>query len=140
VEVGTGGRTRWNRARLALRKTHWIDAAAVGASTPERLVVKHVRPWLIEATGRQARRMVNVDGLGFPCGKAKGPSCVHGFKTGDLVRAVVTRGKKSGTYQGRVAIKSDGYFKLTGRPFGMVEGIHARYCTAIQRKDGYTYV
>jgi len=140
VEVGTGGRTRWNRARLALRKTHWIDAAAVGASTPERLVVKHVRPWLIEATGRQARRMVNVDGLGFPRGKAKGPSCVHGFKTGDLVRAVVTRGKKIGTYQGRVAIKTDGYFKLTGRPFGMVEGIHARYCTPIHRKDGYAYV
>ena len=140
TEVGTGGRTRWNRARLALPKTHWIDAAAVGASTPERLVVKHVRPWLIEATGRQARWMVNVDGRGFPRGKAKGPSCVHGFKTGDLVRAVVTRGKKSGTYQGRVAIKTDGYFKLTGRPFGMVEGIHARYCTPIQRKDGYAYV
>jgi hypothetical protein len=36
-------------------------------------------------------------------------------------------------YQGRVAIKTDGYFKITGRPFGMVEGIHARYCTPISR-------
>jgi len=56
------------------------------------------------------------------------------------LRAVVTRGKKIGTYQGRVAIKTDGYFKLTGRPFGMIEGIHARYCTPIHCKDGYAYV
>src|SRR5260370_29688953 len=29
IEVGTGGRTRWNRTKLALPKTHWIDAACV---------------------------------------------------------------------------------------------------------------
>ena len=84
--------------------------------------------------------MVNGDKHGFPRGRAKGPSCISGFRTGDLVRAVVTKGKKSGTYVGRVAIKSDGYFKLTGRPFGMVEGIHARYCTPIHHNDGYSYV
>jgi 5-methylcytosine-specific restriction endonuclease McrA len=139
VEMGTGGRTRWNRTRLALPKTHWIDAAAVGASTPERLYLTHIRPWKIESTGRQARRMVNVDEYGFPRGRAKGPGCVHGFKTGDLVRAVVTKGKKVGTYVGRVAIKTDGYFKITGSPFGMVEGIHARYCVSLYRKDGYAY-
>lgn len=138
VEMGTGGRTRWNRTRLALPKTHWIDAAAVGASTPECLRTWHVRPWMIEATGRQVRRMVNVDEYGFPRGKAKGPSCVYGFKTGDLTRAYVTQGKKMGTYVGRVAVKSDGYFKISGK-HGMVEGIHARYCTPIHRKDGYSY-
>jgi 5-methylcytosine-specific restriction endonuclease McrA len=139
VEVGTGGRTRWNRSRMALPKTHWIDAAVVGASTPDRLRLRHVRPWLIEATGRQSRHMVNVDEFGFPRGRAKGPGCVQGFKTGDLVKATVTKGKKVGVYVGRVAIKSDGYFKITGRPFGMVEGIHARYCTPLHRKDGYSY-
>ena len=139
VEVGTGGRTRWNRSRMALPKTHWIDAAVVGASTPDRLRLRHVRPWLIEATGRQTRHMVNVDEFGFPRGRAKGPGCVQGFKTGDLVKATVTKGKKVGVYVGRVAIKSDGYFKITGRPFGMVEGIHARYCTPLHRKDGYSY-
>lgn len=139
VEVGTGGRTRWNRNRLALPKQHWIDAATVGYSTPEHLQILHVRPWLIEAKGRQVRQMVNVDEQGFPRGQAKGPSSVQGFKTGDLVRAHVTKGKKTGTYVGRVAIKSDGYFKLTGHPFGMVEGIHARYCRPLHRKDGYAY-
>ena len=139
VEVGTGGYTRWNRSRLDLPKTHWIDAAVVGASTPEDVRLAHVLPWLIEAEGRQARRMCNMDEHGFPRGRAKGPGRVQGFTTGDLVRAVVTRGKKRGTYIGRAAIKSDGYFKLTGQPFGMVEGIHARYCTPIHRKDGYSY-
>ncbi len=139
VEVGTGGRTRWNRSRMALPKTHWIDAAVVGASTPDRLRLSHVRPWLIEATGRQSRQMVNVDEFGFPRGHAKGPGCVQSFKTGDLIKAIVTKGKKVGVYMGRVAIKSDGYFKITGRSFGMVEGIHARYCTPLHRKDGYRY-
>jgi len=83
--------------------------------------------------------MVNVDEHGFACSKARGPSYVQGFTTGDLVRAVVTKGKKIGTYVGRVAIKADGYFKRTGHPFGMVEGIHMRYCTPIHRKDGYSY-
>lgn len=139
VEVGTGGRTRWNRARLALPKAHWIDAAMVGASTPEVVCLAYVFPWLMKAAGRQARRMCNTDVYGFPRGRAKGPSRVQGFTTGDLVRAVVTKGKKRGTYIGRVAIKSDGYFKLTGQPFGMIEGIHVRYCTPIHRKDGYSY-
>lgn len=139
LEVGTGGRTRWNRTRLGLPKTHWIDAAAVGVSTPAHLHFEHVRPWIIEATGRQTRQMVNMDAFGFPRGRPKRPSRVQGFKTGDLVRAVVTKGKKIGTYQGRVAIKSDGYFKITGRPFGMVEGIHARYCRPLHRNDGYRY-
>jgi 5-methylcytosine-specific restriction endonuclease McrA len=139
VEVGTGGRTRWNRYRLDLPKKHWIDAAMVGASTPEAVRLAHVIPWLIEATGRQARRMCNIDEYGFPRGRAKGPGRIQGFTTGDLVRAVVTKGKKRGTYIGRVAIKSDGYFKITGQPFGMVEGVHVRYCTPIHRKDGYSY-
>jgi len=140
VETGTGGRTRWNRNRMALPKAPWIDAAVVGASTPDCLRLRHVRPWSIEATGRQSRHMVNVDEFGFPRGRAKGPGCVQGFKTGDLVKATVTKGKKVGVYTGRVAIKSDGYFKITGRSFGMVEGIHARYyCTPLHRKDGYSY-
>jgi len=139
VETGSGGLTKWNRTNRNLPKQHWVDAACTGPSTPERLQIRHVGPWLIQAQGRQTRRLVNVDKHGFPRGRAKGPGCVSGFRTGDLVRARVTKGKKQGVYLGRVAIKSDGYFKLTGRPFGMVEGIHARYCTPIHRNDGYAY-
>ncbi len=139
LETGSGGLTKWNRQNQGLPKAHWIDAACCGASTPPSLRLRTMRPLLIAAKGRQSRQMVNVDEHGFPCSKAKGQSYVQGFTTGDLVRAVVTKGKKIGTYVGRVAIKTDGYFKLTGHPFGMVEGIHVRYCTPIHRKDGYSY-
>ncbi len=109
------------------------------ASTPEQLRNwQRVRPLLITATGRQCRQMCNVDKRGFPRGKPKGPSRSHGLRTGDMVRAVVTKGVHRGTYIGRVAIKSDGYFKITTRA-GEVEGIHARYCRALHRGDGYGY-
>src|SRR5439155_2183539 len=44
LEVGSGGRTKWNRVQRGLRKTHWLDAAAVGASTPVVLHVGRVIP------------------------------------------------------------------------------------------------
>lgn len=35
VETGTGGQTKYNRTRAGLAKSHWADAACVGASTAE---------------------------------------------------------------------------------------------------------
>lgn len=138
VETGTGGRTKWNRKQRGSPKTHWLDAACIGSSTPERLSWQQVIPLRITAKGRQCRQLCNVNELGFPRSRPKGTSKVFGFQTGDMIRAVVTKGKKRGTYVGRVAIKTDGYFKITGG-FGMVEGIHARYCLPIHRNDGYVY-
>ncbi|MEB3825952.1 HNH endonuclease, partial [Phormidium sp. CCY1219] len=34
VETGTGGRIKFNRSGQELTKTHWLDAACVGKSTP----------------------------------------------------------------------------------------------------------
>ena len=65
VETGTGGRTKWNRTTRELPKTHWLDAACVGASTPQVLQVKGVVPLLITATGRQRRQMCLMDRFGF---------------------------------------------------------------------------
>jgi len=139
VEVGSGGRTKYNRSRQAIPKTHWTDAACVGASTPEELRNwQTIRPLLITATGRQCRQMCQVEKHGFPRGKPKGPSRSHGFRTGDMVRAVVTKGVHKGTYVGRVVIKSVGYFKLTTSS-GVVDGVHARYCRALHHSDGYGY-
>ncbi len=139
VEVGTGGRTRWNRTRLALPKTHWIDAAVVGASTPERLRTTYALPWLIEAKGRQSRQMVNVDELGFPRGKAKGPSRVRGFRTGDLVKATVPAQLNArGVHVGRVLVRTRGIFDVQTK-HGRVKDIPARYCRSLQQGDGYVY-
>jgi 5-methylcytosine-specific restriction endonuclease McrA len=138
IETSTGGRTKWNRKQRSIPKTHWLDAVCVGPSTPQRVDWQQVTPLLIRAKGRQCRCMCNVDELGFPRSRPRGPSKVYGFQTGDMIRARVTKGKQMGTYVGRVAIKTDGYFKITGR-HGMVEGIHARYCAPIHRDDGYGY-
>jgi hypothetical protein len=64
---------------------------------------------------------------------------VQGFRTGDMVRAVVTSGKKTGVFIGRVAVRTTGSFNLTTRT-GTMQGIAARNVTAIQRDDGYSYI
>jgi 5-methylcytosine-specific restriction endonuclease McrA len=138
VETGTGGRTKWNRTTRHLPKTHWIDAANVGASTPEVLQTQGVVPLLITAHGWQRRQMCLMNEAGFPRTKPKGPSRVRGFRTGDIVRAVVTEGTKVGTYVGRVAVRATGSFNVTTSS-GTVQGIAARYCQAIHRRDGYSY-
>lgn len=50
MEVGTGGRTKWNRTQRGLPKAHWLDAACVGASTPPLLRTREV------PRGRSRRR------------------------------------------------------------------------------------
>ena len=63
---------------------------------------------------------------------------VHGFATGDRVRAVVPTGKKAGTHIGRVAVRATGSFNIqTGHR--VIQGIGYRYCQVIQRADGYGY-
>ncbi|MBA3825563.1 MAG: HNH endonuclease, partial [Ktedonobacterales bacterium] len=61
VEVGSGGRTKWNRTKRGLPKTHWLDAACVGASTPLRLRVKGMVPLIIAAMGRHSRQMTRTN-------------------------------------------------------------------------------
>jgi HNH endonuclease len=48
VETGSGGLTQFNRSNQGLDKTHWIDAACAGKSTP-KLIIKGVKPLLINA-------------------------------------------------------------------------------------------
>jgi 5-methylcytosine-specific restriction endonuclease McrA len=112
VETGSGGLTKYNRTMRELPKAHWIDAACVGRSTPEQVVADGVIPLAINATGHNSRQMCRVDKYGFPRTSAKGPRSVKGFRTGDLVRATVTSGKKMGSYEGRVAVRSSGSFNV----------------------------
>ena len=65
VEVGTGGRTKYNRGRLGLPTTHWLDAACVGASTPATLYVRGVQPLLVRAMATGHARCVGWTGTGF---------------------------------------------------------------------------
>jgi hypothetical protein len=138
VEVGTGGRTKYNRTIRGLAKTHYWDAACVGVSTPIKLITAGVKPLLMVAKGHGTRQQCRTDQWGFPiryCSRTK----VHkSFQTGDIVKAIVTSGKKIGTYVGRIATRATGSFNISTRD-GLVQGISHKYCKHIHKKDGYSY-
>lgn len=138
IETGTGGRTKYNRSARHLPKTHWLDAACVGASTPEAVSAAGVFPLLITAKGRGSRQMCRMDTCGFPRTGPKQAKRVKGFQTGDMVKAIVTSGKKAGVHIGRVAIRTTGSFNITTKQ-GVIQGISYRYCLPIHRLDGYSY-
>lgn len=138
IECGSGGLTKFNRTTRELSKTHWLDAACVGKSTPEVLVTFGTQPLLIKACGHGCRHMCLPDKYGFPRTSAKGAKFVKGFQTGDIVKAKVTSGKKVGTYVGRVAVRSTGSFNITTEQ-ATVQGISYKYCQSIHKMDGYSY-
>ena len=138
VEGGSGGLTKYNRVMRGLDKTHWLDAANVGGSTPASLIIKDIVPLHITATGHGSRQMCRMDKYGFPRTGPKQHKRVQGFQTGDLVRAVVTSGTKQGTFVGKVAVRTRGIFNITTAQ-GVVTDIHHRWCRLVARADGYTY-
>jgi 5-methylcytosine-specific restriction endonuclease McrA len=138
IGIGTGGRTKLNRIRQGYPKTHWLDAVCVGESGADVFVHQEMQPLLITAQGRGSRQMCRVNKYGFPRTSAKQFKRVHGFQTGDMVKAVVTSGKQVGTYIGRVAVRASGSFNIkTAR--GTVQGIGHKYCQPQHRSDGYAY-
>ncbi|MBK1647628.1 RNA-guided endonuclease IscB [Rhabdochromatium marinum] len=136
VETGSGGRTKYNRTRLGIPKTHALDAVCVGT-------VDQVNHWnrpilAIRATGRGSYGRTRAFNNGFPRGYLIRHKRVHGFQTGDWVRAEVPKGKKAGVHLGRVAVRATGSFNLQ-TPDATVQGISYRYCRVLQRADGYGY-
>lgn len=138
LELGSGGLTKYNRKQNKLPKDHWIDAACVGKSGLFINIEPSLQPLLIKANGRGSRQMCRVNKYGFPRTKAKDSSSCFGFKTGDLVEAVVTKGKKIGTYKGRVAVRSSGYFNIITAE-KTIQGVNHKYCRLLQKNDGYSY-
>lgn len=137
VETGSGGLTKFNRSQQGLEKTHWIDAACVGKSTPI-LNIKGIKPLLITANGHGTRQMCGTDKFGFPSRHRTNKQIHFGFQTGDIVKAIVTSGKKVGKYVGRVLCRATGSFDIVTKT-GRVSGISHKYCLANHKKDGYSY-
>ena len=138
VEKGNGALTKFNRTNQQYSKDHWIDAACVGKSGESIIIPKTLIPLTIKANGRGSRQMCRVDKYGFPRTKPKGKSLCFGFKTGDLVKATIPKGKKKGVYVGRVAVRSSGSFNISNNN-GTIQGISYRYCRLLQKNDGYSY-
>jgi 5-methylcytosine-specific restriction endonuclease McrA len=104
VKCSTGGRTKYNRRQRRILKAHCLDAACVGELTG-------IRSWrgpvlTVKATGRGTHQRTRTDAHGFPRLRLPRTRRVHGFATGDLVRAVIPEGKHAGTHAGRVAVRA----------------------------------
>ncbi len=133
VEAGTGGRTKFNRVRLGFLKAHWIDAACVGASTPNSLKISGMRPFSIRSTGHGRRQRCGTDRYGFPIRHAPRAKRFMGWQTGDLAQATIPKGKYAGVHVGRIAIRFRPLFLLNGID------VHPKYLHLLQRADGYEY-
>lgn len=137
VETATGGRTKWNRTRFGLPKTHALDAACVGQV--EHLIGATISPLAIRCTGRGSHQRRRLTAYGFPRGRPLPRKKNHcGFRTGDMVRASVPAGAKRGSYFGRVAVRATVNFNVQTKR-GVVQGIAHRHCVITQRADGYAY-
>ncbi len=133
IGTWTGGRTRFNRARFGIEKAHSLDALCVGDVAGIRLPA--LRTLAIRAQGRGRYQRTNVDESGFPRGHLTRQKRIHGFSTGDLVRACVPAHLQTGgIHLGRVAVRASGSFRV-----GKIDGINAKYCRVVQRGDGYSY-
>lgn len=136
VETGEGWETSFNRNEINLPKEHYYDALCVGEKYDYKIIANQVL--VIKAQGRGSRQMCRVDKFGFPRTSTKENKLVNGFQTGDIVKAVVPKGKKQGKYFGRVAVRSNGYFNITTEK-ETIQGIGYKYCTLVQKTDGYAY-
>ncbi|GET39169.1 RNA-guided endonuclease IscB [Microseira wollei] len=134
VTTGTGGQTKFNRMRFELPKAHWIDAACVGVVETIKLVTTKILK--VKATGFGGRQRCQTDKFGYPI-KHRPLRPIHGFCTGDIVRADVLKGKYKGTFTARVCPMSHGYgeFVIDKKR----RSIKLDYLTPVHRRDGYDY-
>jgi hypothetical protein len=65
-------------------------------------------------------------------------STVQGFRSGDIVRAVVPTGKHAGTHVGKVAVRARGTFNIATH-VGTITDISYRHCHRLHAADGYSY-
>ena len=104
-----------------------------------------MQPLQIKAMGRGQRQMCDTDKYGFRRKKKDGTFTspktvkrVHGFQTGDMIKAAVPKGKSQGTHIGRLAsVRASGSFSIKAKS-GMVNSNY-KYCEVILHADGYNY-
>ncbi|MCJ0868052.1 RNA-guided endonuclease IscB [Streptomyces sp. AP-93] len=136
VRTASGGRTKWNRQRTGTPKTHTLDALCVGELDTVTRTPAHVLA--VTAAGRGSYARTCPDKYGFPRLRLPRQKQFFGYQTGDLARAIVPTGKKTGTHTGRIAVRSNGNFNIKSA-HGLIQGIHHKHFRLLQRGDGYAY-
>jgi len=134
VRSGSGGLTKYNRTRLGLKKSHWIDAACVGDVS--NLIVKIKQPLLIKACGYGSRQMTSVNKYGFPRSKAK-QKPYGNWKTGDIVLLITKKGEK---YVNRLlATSNPSAFEIRVDGKRIKANPKTNILIKVFAKDGYSY-
>lgn len=139
VECGTGARTKMQRIKHGLPKTHYYDACCVGASTPARIDVSTACVAVWTAIGRGKRQMCQTDRYGFPMTHRARERKRYGFQTGDIVHASVWKGKHVGSWRGRVTCRSSGYFDVRDSENRIICSPSHKNCRLVQHGDGWIY-
>ncbi|MDR1079440.1 MAG: HNH endonuclease [Deltaproteobacteria bacterium] len=135
VSIGSGGLTKFNRTRFGIPKSHALDAACIGK-------LGGVQDWKLSTTvitccDRGQYQRTNPDRHGFPRLRLSSAKHIRGFRTGDIVRAEIPKGKHAGTHVGRVAVRKSGSFAVT-TPGGLISSSW-RHCRLLQKGNGYGY-
>ena len=137
VSTGSGGLTKFNRTRLELPKTHWLDAACVGVV--DALLVLTTKILSVKATGHGCRRMTRINKFGFPCTEPK--QTFNHVSTGDFVKATIRKDRKNvmaGTYAGRVKTPTTKGCEVVINGFRI--GLSSMQdIKIIHHSDGFTY-
>lgn len=142
LKIGFGTTTKQNRLSLGLPKDHWIDAAVCTKDGDAVKVEPKLKPLIIKAMGRGSRQFCRVNKYGFPRTSPK-PRTKNffGSKTGDMVKVSIPDNAKTkvltGTYVGRVAVRSSGHFDVKTRDAKL--NVSHKYCKPIHLMDGYSY-
>lgn len=138
VEMADGYTTYENRLALNIAKMHCLDSVCVGfVSKVINLAKQSVLSIWSMGRGRYQRTILNK--YGFPRAYLPRVKQVFGYQTGDLVKAIVTNGEKVGTYIGRVAVRSRGYFNIKTNST-LIQELNHKYFQRLQYSDGYQYV
>lgn len=139
VSLSPGYKTQFNRTVIAkLPKEHCYDALCV-KDVPENLSFRCLEILTVKACGRGSHFRGRTNACGIIKSNCMRTKKVHGFQTGDIVRADVPKPlKKAGTYVGKVAVRKSGSFNITDSR-GTVQGIGHQYVRLLQPVDGYSY-
>jgi 5-methylcytosine-specific restriction endonuclease McrA len=130
VHTGSGGRTKFNRKRFKVSKSHQGDAACVGKMS-SLFIPKGIRPLVVKSTGQGGRQKAMCDKYGYP--KSYRPlKPLFGWRTGDIAKCSGKLGRVTPRSN-----KSFGFAPLDGsKKFSRNE----RFFTKKHRMDGYVVI
>jgi 5-methylcytosine-specific restriction endonuclease McrA len=135
----SGSRTKMNRVKQKLEKTHSLDAACVGESGVS-VKIKTDQPLLITCKGHGSRQARRVNASGFPAVKNAKAVFKH-VTAGDVVKFTLNKDRKKvtkGEYMARVKTPTEKGFEV------LINGARITISsmnnvTFVHRSDGYGY-